>query len=375
MGEPIQTGRGLNITRARAGMVAARALQYLVAVFVLWIHLVDPDVTGFFAARFDEMIYGTAFKPYVYRALICWLVRYTVAIWPPALKQSATWAATHHRWLSALLSSAHFDPSSFPEALTVVVYMYISLLLFAGAVRNLVNTLYDASPLVAEVVAVVALVGLQTMFNYQNYIYDFPTIALFAVGLQLLAQQRFYLFFVVYSIGLFSKETVVLLGLAFALDQWRVMEIKKFAGTLAALGAVFVASRLVLNALYSRNLGDYLLDQLTNHNVALLHSYPPSSLATAGLFAIVVFGHWYEKPLFARKALWLVVPLLSSCLFFGFLDELRDYYEVYPIVLVLGAMTVGRLMGVSITTRSRAVSMRSISEWLGTLHSPQGASS
>ena len=97
--------------------------------------------------------------------------------------------------------------------------MYLSLLLFAKAIRSLFATLYEASRSATEIVGLVALIGLQTMFNYQNYIYDFPTVAIFAIGLQLLAQRRLLSFFAVYSIGLFSKETVVLLAAVFALDQ------------------------------------------------------------------------------------------------------------------------------------------------------------
>lgn len=321
------------------------------------------------------MIRGAAFKPYVYRALIGWIVRYTVALWPGSLKDAAISVATHDRRLEGLLRATRFDPDYFPESVTAVAVMFVSLLLFARAVRELFKTLYEASPLASEVVALVALIGLQTMFNYQNYIYDFPTIALFSLGLQLLAQERFSAFFAVYLVGLFSKETVVLLAVVFVLNQWRVMAVKRFAGLSLALCAGFGASRLFLNFLYSRNLGEYLLPQFVEHNLTLLHSYPPSSLVTAGLFAVVVFGHWGEKPIFARNALWIVAPLLASCLCFGFLDELRDYYEVYPVVVLLGAMSVGRWMAIPITTRCPAIERRPMPEWLGPLMPARGAAS
>ena len=62
--------------RLVSGVHILRALQYVAALGVLWIHLTDPGVTGFFAARFNWMISGTAFKPYVYRALIGWVKGY-----------------------------------------------------------------------------------------------------------------------------------------------------------------------------------------------------------------------------------------------------------------------------------------------------------
>jgi len=32
------------------------------------------------------------------------------------------------------------------------------------------------------------------------------------------------------------------------------------------------------------------------------------------------------------------------CLLFGWLDEMRDYYEVYPVVILLMAHTIGDIL-------------------------------
>jgi hypothetical protein len=227
--------------------------------------------------------------------------------------------------------------------------------------------LYDSTELANEVVALAALVALQTMFNYQNYIYDIPTLAIFTFGLQLLAQERILFFVAVYSVGLFCKETVVLLALVFFLHNWRRMQARKFVFTMLFLVTVFVGSRVLLNAVYSNNLGDYLLPQLFKHNVALLHSYPPASVVATGGILALTFGYWPEKPVLARNALCVLWPLLASCAVFGFLDELRDYYEAYPAVVLLVAFSVARLTGIKIASRQNTRDMTPMLQWLGGL--------
>jgi hypothetical protein len=64
--------------------------------------------------------------------------------------------------------------------------------------------------------------------------------------------------------------------------------------------------------------------------------YPTNFNVLFLLAAPLVFGKWREKPLFLRRALWIAVPLSAGALCFGHFDEIRDYYEVYPIVVWLG---------------------------------------
>ena len=60
----------------------------------------------------------------------------------------------------------------------------------------------------------------------------------------------------------------------------------------------------------------------------------------------------------------MLVPLLAACVVFGFLDELRDYYEVYPVIVMLMMPTVARWMGVTITTRQESAPREPWRQWL-----------
>jgi hypothetical protein len=58
------------------------------------------------------------------------------------------------------------------------------------------------------------------------------------------------------------------------------------------------------------------------------------------LAAVLVVANWRMKPLFLRKSLWILVPLVGLALLFGWVDETRMYYESLPIVLCLSFHTV-----------------------------------
>ena len=80
----------------------------------------------------------------------------------------------------------------------------------------------------------------------------------------------------------------------------------------------------------------------------------PYNIGTAiGFLTVItmILYQWEEKPLFLRCGLWMLLPLVSLCFFFGWLDELRDYYEVYPIITLLMAHTLGDILGWKATTK------------------------
>jgi hypothetical protein len=85
---------------------------------------------------------------------------------------------------------------------------------------------------------------------------------------------------------------------------------------------------------------------------------------TAGLLCVIVFARCREKPALMRDALWILLPLLVTCMLWGFFDELRDYYEGFPILVMLAAPTVAGLMGVPIAVRLRAPERVPLRDWI-----------
>jgi hypothetical protein len=88
-----------------------------------------------------------------------------------------------------------------------------------------------------------------------------------------------------------------------------------------------------------------------DHNILLI--LDPLSKTTIGLLSVVLFcgmlvGYqWKYKPEFLRKGLLVtIVPLAGLALFFGYLDELRDFYEALPFIFLLSAPTIVKIFGI-----------------------------
>jgi hypothetical protein len=83
------------------------------------------------------------------------------------------------------------------------------------------------------------------------------------------------------------------------------------------------------------------------------------------MLAALIFGHWQEKPPILRDGLLTtLVPLVAACALFGFLDELRDYYEAYPIVVALVAPEVARLFGAPFSITIEMPPRAQLGAWL-----------
>ena len=60
-----------------------------------------------------------------------------------------------------------------------------------------------------------------------SYIYDFPTLALFTLGLTLLAQWKMVWFLLIFMFGCVNKETIVLLTLIYMLECAQYLQLSR----------------------------------------------------------------------------------------------------------------------------------------------------
>ena len=115
--------------------------------------------------------------------------------------------------------------------------------------------------------------------------------------------------------------------------------------------AIFYSTvSLVLFYFFHNNPGKFVYPTFVKHNLLM----SPYGIGTVVGFLFVILAilyKWNEKPLFLRCGLLMLLPLFLLCLRYGFLDEFRDYYEVYPVVLLLMAPTLGEILAWKATSR------------------------
>jgi hypothetical protein len=115
---------------------------------------------------------------------------------------------------------------------------------------------------------------------------------------------------------------------------------------LIAQFAIFILVKGSLYFIFKNNPGTFIEFHLIDHNLRLLTGYDLTLAAAVLGLILLIFYKWNEKPNFLKTSLWMFIPLVVLTLFLGYLDELRDYYEVYPIVIIFIAHSIARILNV-----------------------------
>jgi len=336
--------------RGRFARVGHGALIAFVALMVLCIFLADPGLNHYPPSSFGDMVYGRASRPFVYRTLVPTAVRVVSGLCPDSAHAAATHAAQHTRLKHLVAAWDDVPAAYFLEFLIALALMYGSLIGFVIALRYLAEALFDLPPSFARKVPLIALVLLPPLFRYTSFIYDFPSLFLFTLGLALMVRQRWRAYLGLLVVATINKETAILLPFVFGLYFLRRQELLRgrFWPLLGAQVGLWLVIKLGINYVFRDNPGGMVELHLRDHNLGLLRSYPMGTAAGWLVLAVLMAVRWSDTPRFLRTALWTLPVLVGMTLFLGYLDELRDYYEAFPVVVLLVAHGVARLTGVDL---------------------------
>jgi len=296
-------------------------------------------------ALFPDLVQGTAYKPFVYRALVPFMVRQVSA----AVPESARIAIDRHLRDPVIripeLRRVGLERVDWVEFLAAVLIWYLSVIGFAWAFKKLARSVYELDERFLDVLALGAVAGLPVFFKYHSYIYDLTHLFLFTACLIVLVRSSWAIYLPLFGLATFSKETSILLVAIFAVAYVRVLPRKSFALLISTQLLIFLAIRGLLSSYFAGNPGGTLTFHLLDHNL-WLKPYTIAQFVGLAIIAMAIARDWASKPLFLRQCLLIIVPtLLFLTLFLGFLDEYRDYYEAYPVVLLLVAPAVAQLLG------------------------------
>jgi hypothetical protein len=320
----------------------------IIAGCVLIMFVIFPGINDNKPSMFADMVYGKAEKPYVYRTLLPTSVRILSAPVPESLRNSLSEKIESNISLNKLFKKLKWEKEFAVEYSFAMILMFLSLWGFSIAVRYLFNLFFSSPGWFADSVSVLALLGLPTMFQYTSFLYDFPLLLFYTLGLIFLYKRDWKTFLVIFLIGCFNKETTILLTLIFYVYYRSKLRKGLFNKLLFAQLAVFVIVKLLLFIIFNSNPGTFVEFHLVDHNLRLLAGYDLTLAASLLGFVLLVFYKWKEKPDFIKTSLLAFIPLVFLSLFLGYIDELRDYYEVYPSVIILISYSIGRILKVKI---------------------------
>ncbi|MCW8994910.1 MAG: hypothetical protein OQK77_03755 [Psychromonas sp.] len=319
-------------------------------MYVLIAFVKLPPINGDEQSMFSEMVYGTAWKPFVYRTLLPTTVRLVSGVIPEEIHNSLTEKFESNHSLVLVLEKLKWESEFITEYLIAMVLMYFSLLGFVYVFRKLFDEIYSSHLWFKNLISVILLLAIPAMFqpNYSNYVYDFPALFLFTLGLLLLRQRKWNYFLVIFLISCFNKETTILLTLIFAIHFYKKDEVtRKFYYKFITFQLIiFAAVKILLFILFKNNPGGFVEFHLIDRNYLLFNGYSLTTFVVLLIIFLTIFSRWNEKPKFLKDALWIAIPLVILTFLLGFFDELRDFYEVFPVIILLISLNIARILGV-----------------------------
>ncbi len=328
-----------------------RQAAYLLAVLVLaavsyWIFLRAPGVTkNPEKASYAALLHGTADRPYAYRCVLPTVCRALEAALPAGLHERLTEQVARRggAWLHTRIGIERED---IVLALISFALSYACFVGFALAVRSLTLTLYRAPDGFAELASLVAVGLLPALFRYNSYLYDAATLLLFTWALVMLARGWWSAYLPLFFLAALNKETAVVLILLFALYDFgqRRVSWTRYVLLGAAQVAIYLAVKLLVNHLFAGN-GGALVEFHLGRNLTKLQAMDMTTAVAWGALLLLTVHRWGDKPTFLRAGVWMLVPLAGLAGFLGWFDELRGYYEVYPVFLLLMGHSVAGWLG------------------------------
>ena len=326
------------VSRHRWRSAGLATLYVVAALAPLSIGLVRPGLTSSGRLLPEDMVYGQAHRPFVKRQLVPLVVRGVAAVIPAAPR------ARFGDWFEATALGRRLGwPAPFAVEYSLLVgLMYASLLGFLVQLRRFLVQCLEISPAVSHAAALLVGLGLPSWFKALFPVYDFAQLFLFTTALGLMLRGRWWALYGVFVIACVNKEMSILLPVVLAAWLGRRCLAPRFA--------TYVGSQLVVGCAIAAGLAWIFRDNPGgNFEWHLPHNLTLSWNALGwfrlgllvGIVALVLSRIGAASRFLRRGFVVTLLPLFSLTLLFGWIDELRAYYEALPFAVALGLVAIG----------------------------------
>lgn len=326
----------------------------IVAMPILIIFLIDPGINDDEHSKFEDMINGKAYKPFVYRTLLPTSVKIISQTIPVDIKKSLTSTINESILLSKIFLKLRWESRLATEYFIATGLMYLSLLGFAISMKYLFRLFYNVNAIYTNLISIFSLLLLPPFFLYTSFLYDFPNLFLFTLCLIFLKKQKWNIYIPLLIVATLNKETTILLILIFYFYYHNKYPVNKFNHLLISQILVYISVKVMLYLIYKSNPGYFVEFHLIDHNLRLFKHYNLTVVASFLLFIILVFYDWKEKHKYLKISLSMGVPLITLALFLGYIDELRGYYEILPVIIIMIYHNLAKILHLEITAVSES---------------------
>jgi hypothetical protein len=306
-------------------------------IFLIGINPIWGDIS------FDALMNQETSKPFITRVLV-----------PVVLKEISYFLSLESKSSLeriALNSFTFKDLLKIEEGSDLIVeYIFFSLLVFlcfigfAIVMRKLLTKIH-LSEATSDIAPLIGLLILVMIFDTSNYIYD-PTVLFFSALLFLfLMNNQLISFSLIFVLSCFNKESSILMLIPFYFFRVENKKRMKVFSEVILLLIIWLVITGYLQWLYR----DFSLSPVFFHfwvnvshfykiflNFNLLKHYVPIAI-----FMALMVSNWSQSQVRYKNSLvCMLMILIPLWILFGRLEELRVFYEIYPLVLLLAVPSV-----------------------------------
>jgi len=279
-------------------------------------------------AKISSLITYSAAKPFQYRVLIPWLVRTITDLHvpiPPVHLPSQL-------WITSVLEPA--------QAQLFVLIEFISTFLLFLAFRLLIGSIFKKHRL-GDLFTLSLILVLPFNFLLPKiapfwYPSDIPAILFFTLGLLFIRQEKWSMYYLIFIIGSFNRETIGFLTLVFIFANFEKLKPRSILFHTVLQLAIWCAIKFSLYSIFINNPGSSIVQNQFSANLSFLLSpkrYPMLFSNFGFTWILVVVFYRFINDRFIKRSLLVVIPFLIVTLIAGDIWELRIFGELIPIIL------------------------------------------
>lgn len=300
---------------------------------------------------------GETPAPFVYRRLFPDATNLLASALPSAFWDRVTQCIMGTPWMRRI-TVGHFlwpDVRDYPILISGTLILWLSMTGFMVVVRRILLHEYDVSPRASIWLGV--LLGFLFLGayggRYQWYPYDFVTLLVFSAAVLALISRSVW-FVPVFLVAAYAKETAVILLVGYLILENRARLSRKLV-LVALLGAAYVGLQVWNRSRFpdavaetfwfpGRN-ADYLARYLA------FGSWTWVFVLVAAAQMVAMRARW---PADLRRLLWLLPILVVPAFFKGWIEERRQYLELYSVAGPLVLQWLASVTGRGLLPRKRA---------------------
>jgi hypothetical protein len=313
-------------------------------IFFIWMWTADSPNNSFNGdprSKLSDIIDGSAHRPFVQRIMIPILTRTIHQVIPESWNQSISQWMLRQPKIQKEMQRLGWEVEHVPEYLIALTLACIFLIMFPFVMRLIVRTTYDTEEWIINLIPVLILFGLLQFFHIgTRYIYDFPALTLFSLGLYLMFVKKWLYYYGIFIIGLINKETMMFLCVPMAIIFYNNTPTRSYWKHIIGQVGLFIVIRGLISWFFRNSPGNNFEFHLFGNIRILADNCTPQQMIIWGIAIVLLAYQFNKKPVILRKALFTTVPFVIVTFVFACINELRDFYEVYPIVVILMMHTI-----------------------------------